>query len=110
MALRSIHNKPSTSKSQPMGWWGRLEAIRAPTRGKARKDRKTSVSLTVSTVTRSLGHCAEEAGTESTMMGANMVTERPASDQASHAGGVAAHPTDSSTLFTYERPRLSRHY
>src|SRR5215211_4246997 len=33
----SIHNKPTARQIQPTGLCGRLEAIRAPTMGKARK-------------------------------------------------------------------------
>src|SRR5215217_6328222 len=57
--------------------------MRAPTRGKARNDKKTSASLTVLTVARSLGACAEGTRAERAMSAANMTTERPASDQAS---------------------------
>jgi hypothetical protein len=36
----SIQNRPAARQIQPMGFWERLEAIRAPTSGKARKGKK----------------------------------------------------------------------
>jgi hypothetical protein len=81
--LRSIHKRPSVRQIHPMGFLGRLEATRAPTKGNARKGRKLTMSLTVPTVTQLPGDCADRARTYSTTRGTNIVTERPASDHAS---------------------------
>src|SRR5215208_983430 len=89
----SIHSKLSASKIQPMGLCGRLEAISAPTRGKARKDTKLSVSLTVPTVPQLLVDCAEGARKYNMTFATNMVTESAASDQASQAVRVLIPPT-----------------
>jgi hypothetical protein len=46
----SIQKRPTTRQIQPTGFLGCLEAIRAPTMGKARKERKINSSLGVSPV------------------------------------------------------------
>src|SRR5215212_4877287 len=81
----SIHNKPIARQIQPTGLCERLEAIRAPTTGKARKDTKTSMSLIVPTVPQWLVDCTEGARKYNTTFATNMATERAPSDQASHA-------------------------
>src|SRR5215211_6834787 len=81
--LRSIHKRPSARQIQPMGFLGRLEATRAPTKGNARKGTKPTMSLTVTTVTQLPGDCADRARTYSTRRGTHTATERPASDHAS---------------------------
>src|SRR5215216_2400361 len=89
----SIHSKLSASKIQPMGLCGRLEAISAPTRGKARKDTKLSVSLTAPTVPQLLVDCAEGARKYNMTFETNMITESAASDEANQAVRVLIPPT-----------------
>src|SRR5829696_6791937 len=79
----SIHSKPSARQIQPMGLRGRLEEIRAPTTGKARKGTKTNRLVIVRSAPQLPGTPAERARTSSTPLARNMVTQRPASDQAS---------------------------
>src|SRR5215218_6633643 len=80
---RNIHNKPSVRQIQPMGLWGRLEAIRAPTRGKAKKGTKSNRPPMLRLAPQLLGTGAERASTHSATLATNMATERPASDHAS---------------------------
>src|SRR4028119_223136 len=68
-----------------MGLWGRLEATKAPTRGKARKGTETSMPLAVRLELQLLGTCAERARTNSAMLPENIATEKVASDHASLA-------------------------
>src|SRR5829696_1834985 len=77
----SVQNRPMARQIQPTGFLGCLEAIRAPTMGKARKETKINSSLRVSPVL--VGSCDERARTCSTTLARNMATQRPASDQAS---------------------------
>src|SRR5215210_2174537 len=92
VTVRIIHNRPSASKIQPMELSGRLEATRAPTRGKARKSTKLKVSPTVLTVNELPGDCADRARTPSATLAKNMATQSVASDQASHAAARALMP------------------
>src|SRR5215212_11214212 len=83
--LPSIQKMPAARHIQPMGFLGRLEAIRAPTSGKARKATpKMSTSLTPA-VPQELGGCTDRVRKDNTTVATNMVTERAPSDQASHA-------------------------
>src|SRR5215208_2252257 len=77
----SVQKSPTVRQIQPTGFLGCLDAIRAPTMGKARKEKKINSSLRVSPVL--VGSCDEWARTCSTMLARNMATQRPASDQAS---------------------------
>src|SRR5918992_4030370 len=85
----SIHKKPAVRQIQPIGFWGRLEAIRAPTRGKARKGKKITRPPMSPPVPHVLGGRVAGAAYKDMMVSAtlakNMATERPASDQASQA-------------------------
>jgi hypothetical protein len=82
-----IQNRPATMQIQPIGFSGRLDAIRAPTRGKARKGEKISRLLRGPAVPQSLGGCvagpAYKDRTVSAKLIKNMATERAASDRAS---------------------------
>jgi hypothetical protein len=60
-----------------------LDAISAPTRGKARRGTETNRSTTVRLALEPLGTCAERARTNSATVAKNVVTESPASDHAS---------------------------
>src|SRR5215216_8177225 len=80
---RNIHNKPSARQIQPMGLWGRLEAIRAPTRGKAKKSTCPNRPAMVRLAPQLLGTGAERASTHSATLATNMATERAASAHAS---------------------------
>jgi hypothetical protein len=82
---RSIHKKPSARQIQPIGLWGRLEAIKAPTKGKAKTGTEVNASITVRLATKPLGRCAERMRMYSATLATNMATERPASDHANQA-------------------------
>src|SRR4028118_1183019 len=83
----SIHKKPTVRQIQPIGLWGRLEAIRAPTRGKARKGKKITRPPMSPPVPHVLGDGVAGAPYKDMMVSAtlakNMATESAASDQAS---------------------------
>jgi hypothetical protein len=53
----NIQNRPATRQIQPIGFPGRLEEIRAPTRGKAKKGETNSRLLRGPEVPHSLGPC-----------------------------------------------------
>jgi hypothetical protein len=82
-----IQNKPAARQIQPIGFSGRLEAIRAPTRGKARKGKKINRLLKGPAVPQSLEGCVAgpmyKDETVSTAPAKNMATERAASDHVS---------------------------
>jgi hypothetical protein len=82
-----IQNRPATMQIQPIGFSGRLDAIRPPTRGKARKGEKISRPLKGPAVPQSLGGCvtgpAYKDRTVSAKLIKNMATDRAASDHAS---------------------------
>src|SRR5215212_3627033 len=83
----NIQNRPATRQIQPIGFSGRLDAIRAPTRGKARKGEKITSSLKGPEVPQSLGGCVAGPACKDEMVSAkpikNMATERAASVHAS---------------------------
>src|ERR671921_2882061 len=85
-----IQNRPATMQIQPIGLSGRLDAIRPPTTGKARKGEKISRLLRGPVVPQSLGGCvagpAYKDRTVSAKLSKNMATERAASDNASQEG------------------------
>jgi hypothetical protein len=82
-----IQNRPATMQIQPIGFSGRLDAIKPPTTGKARKGEKISRLLRGPAVPQSLGGCvagpAYKDRTVSAKLTKNMATERAASDHAS---------------------------
>src|SRR5215203_5812913 len=80
-----IHKKPSARQSQPIGFSGRLEAIKAPTSGKTKKSPEASRPTVVRSAFQLLGTSAERASTNSGTLPTNTATERAASDQASQA-------------------------
>ena len=82
---RNAHSSPSARQIQPIGLWERLEAMRAPTTGKAKTGTDTNMSIGVTLASKSPGSRAERASTHSVMLATNMASERPASDQASRA-------------------------
>jgi hypothetical protein len=75
----SIQRKPAAKQIQPMGLEGRLEAIGAPIKGKAKKGTKSDRSP------RELPGISREerARTHRVTLAKNMATERQASAQAS---------------------------
>ena len=75
----SVHKKPSARQIQPMGFWGRLEAIRTPTTGKAKKDTENSRSSAMLLV----GTWTDRARNNSATPAADMVSVRQARDHAS---------------------------
>src|SRR5215210_8977174 len=85
----NIQNRPAARQIQPIEFRGRLEAIRAPTRGKARNGTNINKLLSDPEVPQSLGTCVagpdEREGMVNATLIKNMATERPASDHASQA-------------------------
>src|SRR5215208_735571 len=81
----SIHRKPTVRQIQPMAFSGRLEATRAPTRGKTRKRPPPKGAPTERSAPRLPGTCAARRRKQSTKLATNMTKESPPSDQASHA-------------------------
>src|SRR5215203_6656747 len=92
-----IQNRPATMQIQPIGFSGRLDAIRPPTRGKARNGEKISRPLRGPAVPQSLGGCvavpAYKDRTVSAAPTTNMATERAASAHASQAARTFIPPT-----------------
>src|SRR5919206_3658469 len=81
--LLSIQKMPMARHIQPMGFSGRLEAIRAPTTGKARKgNRKMSTALRPP-VPQELGGCTDRVTKYNTTVATNITTESAPSDHAS---------------------------
>src|SRR4051812_9986735 len=78
----SIQKRPTARQIQPTGFLGCLEAIRAPTMGKARKETKINSSLRAPVLGAS---CDERERRYSATLARNIATERPASAHASHA-------------------------
>src|SRR5215216_861306 len=78
-----IHKKPSPRQSQPMGFSGRLEAIRVPTNGKTKKSPEASRPPVVRSASQLLGTCAERASTSSGTLATNKATDKPHKDHAS---------------------------
>src|ERR671916_1770655 len=79
----SIQKVPTARQIQPMGFSGRLDAIRAPTTGKARKGSR-SINWPLSPpVPQGLGTSKDLAGMYNAIVAANRANERPARDQAS---------------------------
>src|SRR5215210_7501562 len=95
----NIQNRPAARQIQPIGFSGRLEAIRAPTSGKARKGKKITSPLRGPAVPQSLeveGCVAAPTDKDeraSTAPITNMATERPASDHASQTARALIPPT-----------------
>src|SRR3712207_5333108 len=82
--LDSIQMMPAARHIQPMGFLGCLEAIRAPTKGKARKgNRKTKMMLTTPPVPQELGGCAGRVAMYRPMVATHEMSESVASDHAS---------------------------
>src|SRR5829696_7063758 len=84
----SVQKRPATRQIQPIGFSGRLEAIRAPTIVKARKGAWINRLPMAPPEPQSLKGCAAGAVTYKDKMvsmapATNMAPERPASDQAS---------------------------
>src|SRR5829696_1020960 len=81
---RSRNKKPTVRQIQPMGLLGRLEAMRAPTIGKARKGTPINKSVRVNLVLTLPGTCgADLMRTYSATMAKNMATHNMDNDHAS---------------------------
>src|SRR5215210_3800810 len=80
----SVHNRPTARQSQPTAFFGRLEAIRAPTSGKAKKRTPPTRPPTPTSALQLLGRSALRARNHSGMVATNIAKVRQASDQASH--------------------------
>src|SRR5215213_4127466 len=88
-----IHNKPPARQSQPIGFSGRLEAIRAPTSGKTKKSPEASRPPVVRSPSQLLGTWAERASTNSGTLATNKATDKPHNDHASQEStGVRSSP------------------
>src|SRR3712207_4051153 len=85
----SVQIKPTARQSQPTAFLGRLEAIRAPTSGKAKKRAPPTSPPTPTSALQLLGRSALRARNHSGMVATNMAKVRPASDQASQAAARA---------------------
>jgi hypothetical protein len=98
----SVQKRPATRQIQPIGFSGRLEAIRAPTIVKARKGARINRLPMAPPEPQSLESCAAGAVTYkdkmvSMALATNIAPERPASDQASQEEArVYALPTSRS--------------
>src|ERR687893_2158254 len=88
----TIQMMPTARHIQPMGFSGRLEAIRAPTRGKARKGSNKMSTALSPPVPQVLGGSTDRVAMYSATDAAAMTTERPASDQASQEAVRALIP------------------
>src|SRR3712207_3857353 len=74
---------PLAKQIQPMVFLGCLEAIRAPTMGKARKGSQKIRMALSPPVPHLLGTYTDRVGMYNATIAANRASERPASDQAS---------------------------
>ena len=74
---------PEARQIHPIRLLGRLEAMRVPTVGKARKGMKINRLLTGSLVPQVLGGCADRVRMDKVMVAANRASQRAPSDQAS---------------------------
>src|SRR5918997_2266963 len=81
----TIQKMPTAKQIQPMGFSGRLEAIRAPTKGKARKGRTRTSTALSPPVPQLVGGCKDRVATYNTMLAAHRSSERAASDHANQA-------------------------
>src|SRR5215217_9145821 len=92
LMMLSIHKSPTARQIQPMAFVGRLEAIRAPTKGKARKGSMKTNTMLKPPVPQVIGGCADGGRMYNATFATNMISERVASDQASHAAVRALIP------------------
>ena len=83
---------PAARHTQPMGFSGRLEAIRAPTTGKARKGNRKSKMMLRPPVPQPEGGCTDRVKKYKTTVATNMATERAPSDHASQAAARVLTP------------------
>src|SRR5215203_6918816 len=84
LMILSIHKSPTARQIQPMAFVGRLEAIRAPTKGKARKGTMKTNTMLKPPVPQVIGGCSDRGRmTYSVTFATNMPSERVPSDQAS---------------------------
>src|SRR5215218_2255807 len=84
----------------PIGFSGRLEAIRAPTRGKARKGNTKTNTTLKPPVPQLLGGCAGWLNYNA-MLAANKSSETGERPSLPGGGAAGADPTDSLTLFPW---------
>ncbi len=73
---------PEARQIHPIGLLGRLEAMRVPTVGEARKGIKINRLLTGSLVPQVLGGCSDRVRMDKAIFAANRASERAPSDQA----------------------------
>src|SRR5215216_7487365 len=95
LMMLSIQKSPTAKQIQPMGLWGRLEAIRAPTKGKARKGSMKTNTMLKPPVPQVIGGCTDRGRMMyNATFATNMTSARVASDQASQvAARVLIPPT-----------------
>ncbi len=74
---------PLARQIHPIGLLGRLEAMKVPTVGKARKGVESNRVLTRPLVPQLLGGCADRVRMDKAMFAANRASQRAPSDQAS---------------------------
>src|SRR5687767_2376290 len=93
LKILSIHNSPTARQIQPMEFVGRLAAIRAPTKGKARKGSMKTNTMLKPPVPQVIGGCADRGRiTYNATFATNMTSERVASDQASQEAARRPNP------------------
>jgi hypothetical protein len=93
LMMLSIHTSPTAKQIQPMGLWGRLEAIGAPTKGKVRKGTMKTNTMLKPPVPQVIGGCADRGRmTYNVTFATNMTSERVASDQASQEAARRPNP------------------
>jgi hypothetical protein len=93
LMMLSIHKSPTAKQIQPMGLWGRLEAIGAPTKGKVRKGTMKTNTMLKPPVPQVIGGCADRGRmTYNVTFATNMTSERVASDQASQEAARRPNP------------------
>src|SRR5918995_263914 len=88
----SVQIKPTARQSQPTAFLGRLEAIRAPTSGKAKKRPPPASPPTLTSAFQPLGMSALRARNHSGKAATNTAKVSPASDQASHVEARVCPP------------------
>src|SRR5919199_3080301 len=90
---------PPARHIQPMGLEGRLEAMRAPTKGKARKGNRKIKTRLRPPVPKELGGCTDRVRKYNTTVVTNMATHRAASDHASQETAWVLLPLTSRLCF-----------
>src|SRR5215212_4077845 len=103
---------PPVKQIQPIGLLGRLEAIRAPTVGKARNGSRKMSTMLRPPVPQLEGGCTDRVRKYNTTVATNIASERAPSDQASQAaprGLILAAPRPCSGLSLHHTTTTLQH-